>query len=285
MQDYVAWLHLCSQHQVKLATPSRILDPVQHSDWMLLLMEGGFSSVEMKVLQARMAEGRVEAYRAGKYLAGNPPIPYRYDGGIGGLVVLTRVPVRVMEGSDRDLREISLVENIQREDLSPLEIASAITELIQHHTLTQEEVAERIGWSRAAVTNKLRLLQLPEEVRNMLSESLLSEGHCRALLSVDSPSMMIALARTAEERGMSVRQLEEAVRRSKLQVPEVSSAKRASFVIPEPVQSSLRGQGISLKVTGNPNRMKVSLDGLNRSQMEAFVRFLEERGEELFPGK
>lgn len=87
LQDYVAWLHLCSQHQVKLATPSRILDPVQHSDWMLLLMEGGFSSVEMKVLQARMAEGRVEAYRAGKYLAGNPPIPYRYDGGIGGLVV------------------------------------------------------------------------------------------------------------------------------------------------------------------------------------------------------
>ncbi len=198
---------------------------------------------------------------------------------------LTQVPVRVMEGSDRELREISLVENIQREDLSPLEIASAITELIQHHSLTQEEVAERIGWSRTAVTNKLRLLQLPEEIRNMLSESLLSEGHCRALLSVDSPSMMIALARTAEERGMSVRQLEEAVKRSKLQVPEISAAKRASFVIPEPVQSSLRGLGISLRVTGNPNRMKVSLDGLNKSQMEAFVRLLEERGEELFPGK
>lgn len=198
---------------------------------------------------------------------------------------LNRVPVRVMEGSDRELREISLVENIQREDLSPLEVASAITELIQHHSLTQEEVAERIGWSRAAVTNKLRLLQLPEEIRNMLSESLLSEGHCRALLSVDSPSMMIALARAAEERGMSVRQLEEAVKRSKLRVPEVSAARRASFVIPEPVQSSLKGMGISLKVTGNPNRMKVSLDGLNKSQMEAFVRFLEERGEELFPGK
>jgi len=87
LQDYVAWLHLCSQHGVKLATPSRLLDPSQHSDWMLLLMEGGFSSVEMKVLQARMAEGRAEAYRAGKYLSGNPPIPYRYDRGVGGLVV------------------------------------------------------------------------------------------------------------------------------------------------------------------------------------------------------
>ena len=135
------------------------------------------------------------------------------------------------------------------------------------------------------MTNKLRLLQLPEEIQNMLSENLLSEGHCRALLSVDSPSVMVALARTAEDRGMSVRQLEESVKRSKLQVPEVSAAKRVSFVIPEPVRSSLRGLGISLRVTGNPNRMKVSLDGLNKRQMEAFVQFLEERGEELFPGK
>lgn len=87
LQDYVAWLHLCSEHRVKLATPSRILDPAQHSDWMLLLMEGGFSSVEMRVLQARMREGRAEAYRAGKYLAGNPPIPYRYDKGAGGLAI------------------------------------------------------------------------------------------------------------------------------------------------------------------------------------------------------
>lgn len=87
LQDYVAWLHLCSEHRVKLATPSRTLDPAQHSDWMLLLMEGGFSSVEMRVLQARMREGRAEAYRAGKYLSGNPPIPYRYDQGAGGLVI------------------------------------------------------------------------------------------------------------------------------------------------------------------------------------------------------
>ncbi|APG24066.1 recombinase family protein [Syntrophotalea acetylenica] len=87
LQDYVSWLYLCSQHGVKLATPSRQLDPSQHSDWMLLLMEGGFSSVEMKVLQARMAEGRAEAYRAGKWLSGNPPMPYKYDRGAGGLIV------------------------------------------------------------------------------------------------------------------------------------------------------------------------------------------------------
>lgn len=198
---------------------------------------------------------------------------------------LTDVPVRVLEGTERELREVSLVENIQREDLSSLEIAAALTELIQNHSLTQEEVGERIGWSRTAVTNKLRLLQLPDEVKNMLSENLLSEGHCRALLSVESPSLMIGLARAAEERSMSVRQLEEAVKRSKLQTPEISAAKRAAYVIPEPVKSVLSSLGVSLKVTGNPKRLKVSIDGLNKGQMESFLRFLEERGDEIFPGK
>lgn len=87
MQDYTAWLHLCSEHNVKLATPSRTLDPKQYSDWMLLLMEGGFSSVEMKVLQSRMKEGRQEAFRAGKYLSGNPPAPYYHDKAEGGLLI------------------------------------------------------------------------------------------------------------------------------------------------------------------------------------------------------
>lgn len=87
LQDYVAWLHLCSQHHVKLATLSRILDPAQHSDWMLLLMEGGFSSVEMRVLQGRMKEGRDQAFRSGKFLGGQVPPPYRYDHQLGRPVI------------------------------------------------------------------------------------------------------------------------------------------------------------------------------------------------------
>lgn len=87
MQDYIAWLTLCADHRVKLATMSRILDPAQHSDWMLLLMEGGFSSVEMKVLQGRMKEGRDQAYQAGKFLGGGCPPPYRYDKAQGRPVI------------------------------------------------------------------------------------------------------------------------------------------------------------------------------------------------------
>jgi len=79
LQDYVAWLTVCADRGVKLATPSRILDPAQHSDWMLLLMEGGFSSVEMKIIRDRMAEGRMQAFRKGKWLGGPVPAPYVYD--------------------------------------------------------------------------------------------------------------------------------------------------------------------------------------------------------------
>ena len=79
MQDYISWLTICADHRVKLSTMSRILDPSHHSDWMLLLMEGGFSSVEMKVLQGRMKEGRDEAYKTGKFLGGGCPPPYILD--------------------------------------------------------------------------------------------------------------------------------------------------------------------------------------------------------------
>ncbi|RII29137.1 MAG: hypothetical protein CXR31_04540 [Geobacter sp.] len=87
MQDYVAWLHLCGQHGVKLATTSRILDPAMPSDWMLLLMEGGFSSVEMKVLQGRMKEGRDQAFKGGKFLGGKCPPPYVHDKAKGQPVI------------------------------------------------------------------------------------------------------------------------------------------------------------------------------------------------------
>ena len=198
---------------------------------------------------------------------------------------LEEVPVRVIQGTERELREISLVENIQREDLSPLEVAAALSDLIDDFSLTQEEAAARIGWSRTAVSNRIRLLQLPEEVKNMLAENLISEGHCRALLSLDSAETIIALARTAEEKGMSVRQVEDAVKRAKTGIIQPKAAPSRYFIrIPQTVSEMARGRGISLKVTGSANKAKVSIDGLTHEQLEHFFRFLEEKGDELFPG-
>ena len=198
---------------------------------------------------------------------------------------LNEVPVRVIEGTERDFREIALVENIQREDLSPLDIAVAIKELLENHSLTQEEAAGRIGWSRTALTNKLRLLHLPDVIKHMLNENLLSEGHCRALLSLESEDMMITLAQAAEEREMSVRQLEEAVRRTKMKTPVVSRRRRPVFHVPEPLHSFMRTIGLTIKVSGKPDRVRISIEGFDKDQADSFLRLIQEKGDELFPGK
>jgi ParB family chromosome partitioning protein len=126
---------------------------------------------------------------------------------------LLTVPVVVKETTPRQRLELALVENIQRQDLSPLETAQAYRQLIDEHSLTQEAVAERVGKSRAAVANALRLLQLPPPARDALATGKISEGHARALLSCDSPEIGTILLETIVARGLSVRQAEELARR------------------------------------------------------------------------
>jgi ParB family chromosome partitioning protein len=126
---------------------------------------------------------------------------------------LLTVPVVVKETTPRQRLELALVENIQRQDLSPLETAQAYRQLIDEHGLTQEGLAERVGKSRAAVANALRLLQLPPAARDALARGLISEGHARALLSCASTEIGAILLDAIVERGLSVRQAEELARR------------------------------------------------------------------------
>ena len=128
------------------------------------------------------------------------------------LAGLEDLPARVLNASEEALREISLIENVQRKDLTPIEIASALQALIRKNGLTQEDCAAHLGWSRALVANRLRLLNLPDELRGMLAEGSLSEGHARALLGLDSEEAMTVLGRRAADGGMTVRQLEATVR-------------------------------------------------------------------------
>lgn len=125
---------------------------------------------------------------------------------------LASVPVVVREMTDRDALEIALVENLQREDLSALEEAAAYDRLIDEFGLTQEEVAKRVGKSRPAIANTLRLLQLPDPVRDELRSGRLSAGHGRALLALESSVEQTALARDVVRLGLSVRQLEARIR-------------------------------------------------------------------------
>ncbi len=129
------------------------------------------------------------------------------------LAGLSEIPAIILEKDDRKVAEIALIENIQREDLNPVEEAMAFRALIKEYNLTQEELSERVGKSRSAIANTMRLLELPEEVLTMVASGELSAGHARTLLGVKDRDNMLILADKTIEQDYSVRQLEEEVRR------------------------------------------------------------------------
>ena len=131
------------------------------------------------------------------------------------LAGLEKVPVLVKNVNDKDMLEMALVENIQREDLNALEEAYAINQLIETFSLTQEDAAKRLGRSRSGVANTLRLLALPTEVKRDVTQGKLSAGHARALLGLDNAQAQVLLGRRIIEQGLSVRQTEEIVRKMK----------------------------------------------------------------------
>ena len=124
------------------------------------------------------------------------------------LAGLAEVPAIVMDLDDRKAAEMALIENLQREDLTPLEEADGFKVLTEEYGLTQEEVGARVGRSRSAVANSLRLLTLPESLQSLLREGRLTAGHARSLLSLGEPSLMEKVAGTIMSRSLSVRQSE-----------------------------------------------------------------------------
>lgn len=125
---------------------------------------------------------------------------------------LNAIPAYIRTTSDENVMEMALVENIQREDLNSIEIALAYQHLLENTGMTQEKVAERVGKSRTAVTNHLRLLKLPAQVQMALQKKEIDMGHARALLSIDSPSQQIRVFRDIQKKGYSVRQVENLVK-------------------------------------------------------------------------
>ncbi len=146
------------------------------------------------------------------------PVPYYIVAGerrwrAAKMAGLTHVPAIVKDATRQQLVEWALVENVQRTDLNPLEAAAAYKSLIDGFGLTQAQVAERVGKSRAAVANTLRLLNLPPEVQAALMEGKISEGHGRALLALDDPDMQRRVLKQVIEKGLTVRETEALVRR------------------------------------------------------------------------
>lgn len=198
---------------------------------------------------------------------------------------LQQVPVRILELSDSQAMELALVENLQREDLSPVEIAIGIQELVAKLSLTHEEIAAKLGISRAAVTNKLRLLQLPSEVLAMLESGNISEGHARALIGIPSTEKIIELALLVKEKSISVRQLEELVRNLEA-AAKIDSALPRKEIPPSEFQNeidSLQNKyRLSVKIAGSRKNMGLLIKGLKKWQVQMLLEFID-NNEELFP--
>ena len=131
------------------------------------------------------------------------------------LAGLKAIPAYIRTIKDENVMEMALVENIQREDLNAIEIALAYEHLLENTGMTQEKVSERVGKSRAAITNYLRLLKLPAQIQMALQKHEIDMGHARALLALDSPSLQIRLFKEIQKNGYSVRKVEEMVQHLK----------------------------------------------------------------------
>lgn len=131
------------------------------------------------------------------------------------LAGLETIPAYIRTVNDENVMELALVENLQRQDLNAIEIALAYEHLLENEGMTQEKISERVGKSRAAIANYLRLLKLPAQVQMALQKKEIDMGHCRALLALDSPSLQIKLFKEIQKNGYSVRKVEEMVQHLK----------------------------------------------------------------------
>ncbi len=190
---------------------------------------------------------------------------------------LKKVPVIVREFSEREILELALIENIQREDLNAMEQAAALKELTELYDLTQEEVAGRVGKSRSAIANLMRLLSLPAATQKRVEQGELSAGHARSLLSL--PESDIDKTATAVcTKGLSVRQTEELVRDMLKPKPE----KKPDEATPPEIKSAQRSLSEALstkvKIQGDYKRGKILIEYYNKEQLEQLFDALSSLG-------
>lgn len=199
---------------------------------------------------------------------------------------MERVPVLIRQAAENESMEMALVENLQREDLNPLETATAYQALIDSFGLSKEQLALRLGKSRAAVTNTLRLMQLPDVIRTRLQEGSLTEGHARALLSLESEDQMLQVAERVRSEKLSVRKTEEIVRQhlSGQQEQQTTSSARTKPERPEEFEQASRvlQEALTLPVRVKPYRRggKVEIRFRESEELDAIVQLLTSRENE-----
>ena len=200
------------------------------------------------------------------------------------LAGLAAVPAILRDVPDREVLELTLIENIQREDLNPIETAEAFARLANEAALTHEQIAERTGKDRATVTNLLRLLRLPKEVRDRVASGELSPGHARAVLMLPTELAQTAMAARIVAQGLSVRQAEEMVKGSSGRPGNVLTlAKIEQQVLEDPnvvaaVEVLERALGTRVRLKGNDMRGKIIIEYNSPDELDRLYAILAGKG-------
>ena len=194
------------------------------------------------------------------------------------LAGLKEVPVIVRDYTDQEIVEISLIENIQREDLNPIEEAQAYKRLLTEFNLKQDEVAERVSKSRTAVTNSMRLLKLCDEVQQMIIDDMLSTGHARALISIEDPEQQYTIAQKIFDEKLSVRDVEKLVKNlNKPEKPKKESKEDKSLdIIYQDIEEKLKqslGTKVEISSKGNGSG-KVEIEFYNHDDLDRIIELL-----------
>jgi ParB family chromosome partitioning protein len=220
----------------------------------------------------------VEAAGEGKYLivAGERRVRAARMAG------LDRVPVIVRSFSPEERLEIALIENLQREDLTPIEEATAYRQLMEARDLTQEQVAAKVGKDRTTVTNSLRLLKLPEKIQDAVERGELSAGHARALLAVTSPADMEALFQRVLKRGLSVRETEQFAAWLNQGRKGGAGRKRPAGGARDPDVRAVEERlverfGTKVQIKGGPSRGRIEIAYFSADDLERVLELLQGR--------
>ena len=192
------------------------------------------------------------------------------------LAGIKEVPIIVKDYTDQEIVEISLIENIQRENLNPIEEAMAFKRLLQEFQLKQDEVAERVSKSRTAVTNSMRLLKLSPRVQQMIIDDMISTGHARALLAIDDKEQQFILANKIFDEKLSVRETEKLVKALKNPKKEVKKEKSEHTFIYENIEEQIKNiMGTKVSVNQKANgKGKIEIEYYSEEELERIYDLL-----------
>ncbi len=187
---------------------------------------------------------------------------------------LSEVPVVIIDADDRKAAEYALVENIQREDLNPIEEAEGLKSLIEDYNLTQEQAAKRVGKSRAAIANALRLLELPDEVITLVEHKSLSAGHARALLGLNDKTLIPDAAKTMVDHELSVRAAEELIKKLNSKPEQKKNDPVADSYYSSLEQKLTESLGHKVRISRSKRRRSISISYKNSDELEELIRLL-----------